>query len=222
MFGLQLLDDFAGASLVSNWIFWLWPDRPDFPGRTGVANPGAARPATLVDICTGFAEGATSYLPDGSPDYSRQSRTPVGPLEHPDDPAGWHSMPPQLGPASRRARVLDIWREDRAIKIFAGFQDSGTSPDGRRIAIHEYRVRAEMDEASCALTALEVEPLILPYAECPGAAPKASRMIGRDVRLFRNEVLETLPGSLGCTHLNDVLRSLTDVPDLARLLPRSD
>jgi hypothetical protein len=32
-------------------------------------------------------------------------------------------------------------------------------------------------------------------------------------------VLERLRGPLGCTHLNDMLRALADVPDLARHLP---
>jgi hypothetical protein len=31
---------------------------------------------------------------------------------------------------------------------------------------------------------------------------------------FRDAVLATLPGTLGCTHLNDVLRALADVPTL--------
>jgi hypothetical protein len=44
-------------------------------------------------------------------------------------------------------------------------------------------------------------------------------MIGRNVAEFRSAVLETLPSTLGCTHLNDVLRALSDVPTLARLLP---
>jgi hypothetical protein len=33
---------------------------------------------------------------------------------------------------------------------------------------------------------------------------------------FRDSVLEVLPGTMGCTHLNDVLRALADVPALAR------
>ena len=44
-------------------------------------------------------------------------------------------------------------------------------------------------------------------------------MIGHKVTDFRNDVLETLPGTLGCTHLNDVLRSFADVPKLAKYLP---
>jgi len=38
---------------------------------------------------------------------------------------------------------------------------------------------------------------------------------------FRNSVREALPGVLGCTHLNDVLRALADVPRLAQALDGS-
>ena len=43
-------------------------------------------------------------------------------------------------------------------------------------------------------------------------------MAGLPVGGFRNSVRETLPDVLGCTHLNDVLRALADVPRLARAL----
>jgi hypothetical protein len=49
---------------------------------------------------------------------------------------------------------------------------------------------------------------------------KAARMVGQNVGEFRQAVLDTLAGTLGCTHLNDVLRALADVPTLARLLPK--
>lgn len=209
----QLLDDFAGASLVAAWIWtqWLTP-----PRRVG---PAAGRTGTMIDVCTGFAEGGTSYNPDGSPDYLNQSSALVEPLENPDDPAGWHAMPVQQGPQNRRSRRIDLWREGGLIKVDAGFQDSGSNPGGGRTAVHEYRLFAEIDAASDELVAMEALPLILPYQECPGAAGKATRMIGHKVTDFRNDVLETLTGTLGCTHLNDVLRSLADVPALAKDLP---
>jgi hypothetical protein len=103
--------------------------------------------------------------------------------------------------------------------VDAGFQDSGSNPDGGRTAIHEYRVYAEIDPVSGQLLALQALPLILPYRECPGASVKATRMIGKDAREFRGSVLESLPSTLGCTHLNDVLRALADVPALSELLP---
>ena len=218
----QLLDDFAGASLVAGWIWSRWTNDWMTSVSRSAAASTAGRKGQMVDICSGFAEGATSFKPDGTPDHISQSSAEVGPLENPDDPASWHSMPFQQGPRKRRSRRIDLWREGGLIKVDCAFQDSGSNPDGGRTAIHEYRVFAEIDEASGVLVALQALPLILPYRECPGASVKASRMVGHVVADFRNDVLEILPGTLGCTHLNDVLRGLADVPALARLLPEGD
>jgi hypothetical protein len=212
----QLLDDFAGASLVAGWIWSQWTD--DWMAKSQQSGT-ESRKAKMLNICTGFAEGASSLAADGSPEQTEQSNTAVGPLENLDDPAGWHIMPFQQGPQKRRARRIDLWRDEGVIKIDAGFQDSGSNPSGGRTAIHEYRVHAEVDSISEELLALQALPLILPFRECPGAAIKATRMIGHKVSGFRNDVLETLPRTLGCTHLNDVLRALSDVPALARALP---
>ncbi len=54
--------------------------------------------------------------------------------------------------------------------------------------------------------------------ECPGAARNVGRLVGTPVAALRENVLEMLPGTLGCTHLNDVLRALADVPKLAEAL----
>lgn len=216
----QLLDDFAGASLVAGWIWSQWTDDWMARAERETAQSTAGRAGQMINICTGFAEGASSFTPDGRPNDVNQSSTEVGPLENPADPSSWHAMPFQEGPRKRRSRRIDLWREDGTIKVDAGFQDSGSNPNGGRTAIHEYRVYAEVDEASGLLTALQALPLILPYRECPGAAVKASRMIGQEVMKFRDAVLDTLPGTLGCTHLNDVMRGIADVPRLAALLPR--
>lgn len=218
----QLLDDFAGASLVAGWVWSRWID--DWHARMAAnrARSTAGNKGRMANICTGFAEGGSSLADDGSVDHSQQSATEVGPLVHPGDPAGWHELPVQEGrPMARRARRIDVWRAEGMIKVDAGFQDSGPNPQGTRTAIHEYRVYAEIDEASGALLALQALPLILPFRECPGAAMKATRMVGQDVGVFRQAVLDTLAGTIGCTHLNDVLRALADVPVLAAMLPES-
>ncbi|WP_296675590.1 DUF2889 domain-containing protein [Novosphingobium sp.] len=215
----QLLDDYAGASLVAGWIWSQWRgDWASAPQRSAQQST-AGRKGKMDNICTGFTVGGSAFKDDGTPDNVNQSFTDVGPLENPDDPVGWHPMPFQQGPQKRRARRIDLWREDGVIKIDAGFQDSGSNPNGGRTAIHEYRAYAEVDEASGQLEALQALPLILPYRECPGASVKASRMIGQPMAEFRSAVLGALPGTLGCTHLNDVLRALADVPRLTALLP---
>lgn len=209
----QLLDDFAGASLVAGWIWSQW--NPDW--RKDRAIPEGAK-GPREGVCTGFAPGASALASDGSVEVNHSS-TVVGPFNNPDDPAGWHALGEQQGsPQSRRARRIDLWREDGLIKVDAAFQDSGPGPTGARIAIHEYRVHAEVDPASGVLVTMQVLPLILPFQECPGASIKATRMIGQKVGDFRGAVIDTLPTTMGCTHLNDVLRGLSDIPVLANRL----
>lgn len=214
----QLLDDFAGASLVAGWIWSRWTNDWLSQARRSGLQSTAGKKGQMLDICTGFAEGASSFGPEGMPDSTNQSSAEVGPLENPDDAAGWHAMPHQAGPQKRRARRIDVWREGELIKFDAGFQDSGSNPNGGRTAIHEYRAFGEIDAVSGELLALQALPLILPYRECPGASVKVTRMIGKRAQDFRSAVLETLPSTLGCTHLNDVMRALADAPHLAERL----
>lgn len=217
----QLLDDFAGASLVAGWNWSRWTD--DWQKQMAIRNQkaGTEKKHRMVNICTGFTEGASSLSADGSVDHADQSSAEVGELANPDDPAGWHNMPEQKGrPMARRARRIDIWRAEGVIKVDAGFQDSGPNPQGTRTAIHEYRVYAEIDEASDRLLSLQALPLILPFRECPGASIKAARMVGDQVGEFRQAVLDTLVGTVGCTHLNDVLRAFADIPSLIKVLPK--
>jgi hypothetical protein len=170
----------------------------------------------MENVCTGFATGASSLDPAGRP--TDQSRAEVVELENPDDALGWHPLAEQKGPQMRRARRIDIFRDGGLLQIDAGFQDSGTNPRGTRTAIHEYRVYAEVDSATMTLVSIQALPLILPFRECPGASVKVGRLVGRPLEGFREEVLTSLPGTLGCTHLNDVLRALADVPALAATL----
>ena len=217
----QLLDDFAGASLVAGWNWSRWTDDWQAQMESNSLKSTAGNKGRMVNICTGFTEGASSLSDDGSVDHAHQSSTEVGPLVNPDDPAGWHEMPEQQGrPMARRARRIDIWRAEGVIKVDAGFQDSGPNPQGSRTAIHEYRVYAEIDESTTKLLSLQALPLILPFRECPGASIKAARMVGEPVGEFRQAVLDTLTGTIGCTHLNDVLRAFADVPSLIRMLPK--
>jgi hypothetical protein len=118
---------------------------------------------------------------------------------------------------------MDVWIEDGAARIDAAFQDSATTPlSGQRRAIHEYRVRATASIPDLILNAVQATPHILPYRECPAAAANVDVMLGRPLATFRRDVLDSLKGTLGCTHLNDVLRSLADVPALVAARDRSE
>jgi signal transduction histidine kinase len=55
---------------------------------------------------------------------------------------------------------------------------------------------------------------VLPFGECPGAVRNISRLLDSELSQLRQTVLDQLPGTLGCTHLNDALRALAEVPTL--------
>jgi len=215
----QLLDDFAGASLVASWVWPLWSD--DWEGSSARRRiiETAGKGGRMVDVCSGFAAGASSMLADGSMDPKAQSYVKVDDLVDPADPIGWHTLPTAVGPQARRSRRTDIWRSGDWIVVDAGFQDSGAAPDGSRSAVHEYRVHAEIDANSQTIRSLQVLPHILPFRECPVAAVRASRLIGEKVADLRDAVPGLLASTSGCTHLNDILRSFADIGVLAARLP---
>jgi hypothetical protein len=210
-----LLDDYSGATLVSNWAWsqWVedWMTHPrSFPTSRNVGPQGI-----MEGVCAGFRPGSSALMPAGSTGIANQSTAAVPSLLHPDDPAGWHELPAQQGVGMRRARRIDVWMEREVLTIDAAFQDSATTPTGGRVAVHEYLVEATADARDLVLRTLRVEPRILPYPECPAATANAQRMIGTKLPDLRKTVLQTLAGTLGCTHLNDILRSFADVPRLA-------
>lgn len=202
-----LLDDLAGASLIAPWAWSRWD--PSWAEQMAAmkADPNFAQSFDRENICTGLRTGSSglSLTADG---------VDAGLLRDPADPQGWHAFPETAGPAMRRARRIDVTVDD-VIRIDAHFQDSATTPEGPRSALHEYRLRATADPVSLALLSVEPEARVLPFAECPLAADNATLLIGTPLSELRDAVLAMLKGPLGCTHLNDALRALAEVPMLA-------
>ncbi len=216
-----LLDDLAGASLVAGWAWSQWSNNWMARSKADATPSTAGRNGRMEGICTGFAPGSSALGADGRPS-PMQSSAPVPPLPHPDDPDGWHELPVQEGVGMRRARRIDLWRDGGGtLYVDAGFQDSATAPAGGRIAVHEYSLMATADAASGKLTAVHARPHVLPYPECPGAAPNVDRLIGEPLATLRGAVLKILAGTLGCTHLNDALRALAEAPQLAERLEKA-
>ncbi len=212
-----LLDDFAGVSLIAGWAWRHWlPDSQTGGGHGLPPAKMAERLAKMEDICTGFASGSTA-LSDS--DGSRQNFAPVDPLPNPADPMGWHPLATDDGVTMRRSRRIDVWRkDDGTVCIDAMFQDSASVPGGGRVAVHEYTLTAQADAWTQRLTGVQAQPRILPYPECPGATRHLDLMLGAPLRELRLAVLDRLPRTLGCTHLNDALRSLAEVPLLLKHL----
>ena len=213
-----LLDDLAGTSLVAAWAWSLWRDdwldrlREDGRHKTG------GRGGRMEGVCIGFAPGSSALAANGFL-QPKQNGVAVPPLEHPEDPEGWHPLPAQTGVGMRRARRIDAWVDGGTIYIDAGFQDSATAPGGRRVAIHEYALSATADFGAGVLLTLSADPRVLPHSECPGAIANIGRLVGTSLAGLRKTVLEELRGTAGCTHLNDALRALAEVPQLIARLP---
>jgi hypothetical protein len=206
-----LLDDLAGASLIAGFIWSRWHDRlPDLSQPRSVLAP-----RTMQGICSGFQPGASSLNPDGTMSGIPQHNTEVPPLADPTDPLGWHELdsPPEM--AMRRARRIDVYPHDGRLVLDAMFRDSCWEPGGREIAVHEYQLHATTNPAGSELASVLAVARVLPYDECPLAAPNVERLVGAPLAGLRSEVLVRLPGILGCTHLNDALRALAEVPILA-------
>lgn len=208
-----LLDDLAGATLVAGFAFTQWPGVG--PDRSQLQRQRRTTHRTMEGICAGFAAGASALSEHNGTRVIHDVR-PVVPLPATDDPYAWHALLDISEVSMRRSRRIDVFDNGDVLEIDSFFQDSTTSPDGRRIAVHEYRVLATADSESGEVLSVVADPRVLPFQECPMAASNVDRLVGARLADFRTEVLSRLPGTLGCTHLNDVLRDLAEVPILAR------
>jgi hypothetical protein len=208
----QLLDDVPGATLVSGAAWQRWYDMDRYLEiKADVAQ------RVMTDVCTGYQQGSSALQPDGTLRW-RQDRRPAVDIDATGDDLAWHHHARPDGVAMRRARRIDVWLAGPVIGVDAFFQDSSTLPEGGRVSIHEYTLTAEADLETGTVRAVTPVPRVLPYDECPLAVGHVAALTGLPLSELRGAVLERLRGPLGCTHLNDMLRALADVPALARHL----
>ena len=213
------LDDISGTALVSAFAWSLW--NPEWAARMRAQMGDGAQGQRIgpqVNVCWGLQEGNSGVDPETRPESAADAD--AGDLRNPADPQGWHTLPEAEGAGFRRARRIDVTHDTRAglLRIEAAFQDSARKREGGRMAIHEYRIAATADAETLELRTLEPEARILPFSECPGAVANTRRLIGARLPDIRESVLSELRGPEGCTHLNDALRALAEVPKLARYL----
>ena len=210
------LDDISGTALVSAFAWSQWHDDWAATLRERMGEAEMERMMTeRVNVCWGLQAGNSGVSRDGPP--KNVAEADAGDVRNPADPVGWHALHDVDGPGFRRARRIDVTRDVASglIRIDAAFQDSAKRKDEGRVAIHEYNLRVTADPETLEILTLEPEARILPFSECPGAIHNARRLIGSRISDVRNTVLAELRGPQGCTHLNDALRALAEVPKLA-------
>jgi len=216
-----LLDDIAGCTLIGGFA-WSQHGGLVYPEGAGVgAGPGADHPMRTRNgrvICSGLR-------PDGYHQISRQRGVEVphylrvaGDLDSGDDPWAWHEIDSAPEVCMRRRRRLDAWWEGEDIVVDGHFRDSMWSRDHHELSLHEYTLSATIRADTHLLLAIEATPRVLPFPECPWAGPHVGDLVGMPVDGFRTSVQDALTELHCCTHLNDMLRGLAEVPPLARSL----
>jgi len=211
-----LLDDIGVASLVAPFAWSQWNAQTEQQITRSFND--AAHKQKNAGICIGYTPGSSAF--DTSPGAVLQHRK-VHPLQSPDDTLGWHELTDWNEVSARRSRLIDVWFEDDEIVVATHFQDSAALGSGGRRAVHEYLLTARADRGSATLRAISADPRILPFDVCPTAIFNIDRMIGTPLTDLRRMVVERLPRTDGCTHLNDTIRSLAEVPQLAAALAGS-
>jgi hypothetical protein len=201
----QLLDDAPVAALIS--VFALQRHDPS------TVDPTFARP----DVCAGWRSGGPIMVEIRDQGHMPVPAGPRAPLDPSPEPDAWHALPTLPPGAMRRRRRLDVRDDGTSIEVSSAFRDTYVEADGGESIVHEYELSAQVDATTWTVLALETTPRVLPWRECSLAATSAARVVGRDVRELREEVRRELIGASTCTHLNDQLRQLADVPFLAAL-----
>lgn len=207
-----LLDDVAGGVVISGFTRRVAPD-PDAGPERATRSPVARR----LDVCIGWARDSDAArrlehtgIPP-APDW-----TPTAPDLYADDPAGSHTTRPLSVGGMRRARRIDVWRapgDPAALHADVAFRDTFVDAGGAVRILHEYSARMTSLDGRL-VSALEIVPHVLPHRECPSAASTGNRTIGQPLAALREWVSLELFGPSTCTHLNDVLRGLSDVSTL--------
>jgi len=202
-----LLDDLPGATLVAGYAML----------HAGMV-PKPSDDEYLIaraDLCAGWAaDGAMMTL---IREHGR-SPAPLGcdapPVARSDDPHAWHELPALTPNAMRRLRRLDVippaaQGEPASVDVF--FRDSHVDGTGRETIVHEYSVTASVDVVTRTVVEIDARADVLPWQECPQAIGSAPRLVGHTLAGLRPYVRGEFIGTTTCTHLNDVLRGLTDV-----------
>jgi Protein of unknown function (DUF2889) len=203
------LEDLAGALLVSGYAHLREGVIPQTREMTEAA-------ATIqADICIGWAADGPVIATMQEHGYNPVPIGPAAPTLDPDDAPDWHALAPLHHPTVRRRRRLDVLAPEAngQFRVHEHFRDSYAATDGETV-MHEYLVDAVVDEAG-RIVALDVDPRVLPWQECPGAAAGAQRLIGAALSDIPVQVRAEFAGATTCTHLNSTLRTLADAAGLA-------
>lgn len=211
----SLLEDLPGAFLVSGFA----PLRAGLLRGDVELSKKAGR--AQADICAGWATGSPIQVALAEHGHTAVPVGPSAPVVEAGDPEGWHPLDPLAVDTVRRRRQLDVRRAaagdgdgaSGGLRAQAHFRDSHAGED-REMVMHEYAVTATFDDRD-RVAEVDVDPRVLPWAECPSAAASAARVVGVGLDDLARTARTDLVGPTTCTHLTSTIRSLVDVRALA-------
>jgi hypothetical protein len=205
------LEDLGGAALVSGYA--------RLRGGTIEFTREHAELAasTQADICIGWA--AEGPIIEMIREHGRNP-VPIGPIVPAfdgDEVRAWHDMPAMQPSTVRRRRRIDVAAPvatDGSFRMQEHFRDSYAGDEGE-MSLHEYLVDAIVRDGR--LVSIDVDPRVLPWDACPGAAASAQQLVGVALDEIPARIRAALTGVTTCTHLNSSLRVLADARSLAPL-----
>ena len=194
-------------------------------GRPRPRDPRAGSPTrprrVMRDICSGFRDGSSSLLSDGTISGVRQNTARPGPLADPGRPA-------RLARTRRPSRDRHApGAPDRRVGRATGSRDRrhvprqlpGT-PTAHEVVVHEYQItgRGRPGDGDAARRSTPC-PVSCPTPSAPGRPRTRRGWPGPTCGRCAPRCSQRLRATDCCTHLNDGLRSLAEVPVLAASLP---
>jgi hypothetical protein len=206
-----LLDDLPTVRLISGYARVIEAAHASTKGRTS---------SPVLNICRGWAAGGTAdrLAAAGHPVVTQTPQAPSF-AQVLADHGDWLRDPPLTPRSMRRRRMLDVALDAEGFAILQYLRDSHVDETGREGSLHEYVMSAVVDPG-LVIRAISVEPRALPFPECALAAPNAELLVGRSITDVEASVRSLLAGTMGCTHLNDVLRFLRFAEPLVMRLNR--
>lgn len=209
-----LLDDLPAAALVSGSARL----RATAEATGALPSEMSADGADLPVVCIGRRVDGVMFRRrrEGRPLIGQGP--PAGQLDRADDPWAWPEEPLLPPHGMRRLRRIDVGIVDDEVLVDTHFRDSYMESSGVETSVHEYEVIVTAALDYHVVRTVEVRSRVLPGPDCPDAAASAQRIIGGDLEHLRELVRAELRDDTICTHLNDQLRALADVPSLVSLL----
>ena len=204
----RLLHDLPGATMVSQSV----------PIHAGHKLFEPRELMVLADVCQGWRSGAHQM------NEVRAGRAPQpygpepGDLDDGTDPLAWHAVELPPGDTFRRGRRIDVWRAGDELRIDLHYRDVYRPATRPAMVIHEYSVRGRAEAESLQIREMTTEAHALPWSDCNSVVTSTDGLVGVRLGECDTTVRTRLAGTAGCTHLNDSLRELDEVPALAAAL----